>query len=150
MIKIISNKYLLLISRILLAGTFIVAGTLKISDPDLFANAIENYRIFPTILINIIAITLPWIELICGIMLLFGITVKENCFLINSMLVIFLILIITAVIWGLDIDCGCFGTSDASIVGIQKVIENFILLMLGIQIYKFYEGDFSLISLAKK
>jgi uncharacterized membrane protein YphA (DoxX/SURF4 family) len=147
LIKILSNKYLLLISRILLAGIFIVAGSLKISDPGGFGDAIENYRIFPTIMINLVAITLPWIELICGILLLLGIIVKENIIVINSLLLIFLVIIIAAVIRGLDIECGCFGTSDGAVVGIQKIIENFIMLLLGLQIYKFDKGDFSLNSL---
>lgn len=135
--NLLSNKYLMMISRFILGFVFIYAGVEKISDPDAFAVSITNYKLFPLFIINFFAIVIPWIELICGLLLLFGFEVKENVIILNLLLVLFIVLIFTALVRGLDIDCGCFGTSDGQKVGILKIVENLGLLLLGllIQIY---------------
>ena len=76
--NIFNNKYLLLIFRVIVSFVFIYAGIEKISDPAGFSDAINNYRILPLFLVNFFAIMLPWIELFAGVLLLFGISVKEN------------------------------------------------------------------------
>lgn len=85
--NVLSNKYLLLLSRIILALVFIFAGVEKISNPEQFAVAISNYRIFPVFTLNIITITLPWLEVIAGLFLLFGISLKENSAIIGSLMI---------------------------------------------------------------
>jgi len=142
--KIVSNKYLLLLSRIILALVFIFAGAEKISNPEQFAVAISNYRIFPVFSLNIIAITLPWLEVITGLFLLFGISIKENSAIIGSLMIIFTILVFTAILRGLDIDCGCFGTSDGQKAGLLKIAENFVLIILSLHIFFFGNNSFSL------
>lgn len=125
--NILSNKYLLLIVRSLLAFIFIYAGAEKISDPDGFAISISNYRLLPVRSLNIFAITLPWIEVICGILLLFGVAVKENSAIIFSMLLVFTMAIIISLFRGLSIDCGCFG--KGSQIGLLKLGENLLMIV---------------------
>ncbi len=134
--KILSNKYLIIFSQILLGAIFIFAGLEKIKNPELFAIEIENYRLFPIALINIIAITLPFLELFTGILLLFGVFPKENAFVITLLLAIFTLMVLIAIIRGLDINCGCFGTAHAEKVGAVKIIQNVILIFIGTIIYK--------------
>lgn len=124
---IFSNKYLLLIARLLIAFIFIYAGAEKISNPDAFAISISNYRLLPIWTLNIFAITLPWIEVICGVLLLFGISVKENSSIIFTMLLVFTIAIIISLFRGLSIDCGCFG--KGSMIGLAKLGENLLMLV---------------------
>ena len=50
---------------------------------------------------------------------------------------IFNILVLSALIRGLDIDCGCFGTRHVEKVGFQKIGENFLLMIIGYFVYKF-------------
>ncbi|MGD8306003.1 MAG: MauE/DoxX family redox-associated membrane protein [Ignavibacteria bacterium] len=128
----IKNKYLLFVIRIIIAFVFILAGIEKISDPETFSVSIQNYKILPLILINITAIILPWIELITGILLLLGILVKENSYLISTMLVIFILAIGISLARGLNIDCGCFGTRLGAEIGLFKLGENVILLIMSI------------------
>jgi hypothetical protein len=45
---------------------------------------------------------------------------------------LFVFVVAAAVARGLDIECGCFGTSDASRVGTAKLIENVGLLALAL------------------
>ena len=121
-------NYLIALTRIYLALVFIVSGLDKINNLDAFAISIENYRLFPTQIINIFAITIPWIELISGAFLLLGIYIKENSIIIASLLVVFTTAVIIAVARGLDIDCGCQGTFDGQKVGLLKIIENVSLI----------------------
>jgi len=86
-----------------------------------------QYRLLPIETINIFAITLPWIELVAGILMLFGIAVKENSTIIFSMLTIFTITIIISLFRGLSIDCGCFG--KGSQIGMMKLGENTLMII---------------------
>lgn len=142
--SILSNKFLLLFIRLFLSFIFIYAGAEKISDPDGFAISISNYRLLPVWSLNIFAITLPWIELVSGILLLFGIAVRENSSIIFSMLMVFTIAIIISLFRGLSIDCGCFG--KGSQIGLLKLGENLLMLIGAILVIIFDSKFLSLIS----
>jgi uncharacterized membrane protein YphA (DoxX/SURF4 family) len=124
----LSNKYLLLLFRIIVGFVFIYAGILKISDPAGFSDAINNYDLLPLSFVNFFAITLPWIEVVTGLFLLFGISVKENSLVISVMLLVFILAIVISLSRGLNIECGCFGTTSGTKVGTIKLVENIILL----------------------
>ena len=142
----LSNKYLLFLFRIILGFVFIYAGILKISDPAGFSDAINNYDLLPLLFVNFFAITLPWIEVVAGLFLMFGISVKENSFIISVMLVVFLLAIVISLGRGLNIECGCFGTSSGSKVGIIKLVENGTLLIFSFLLTKFNSVYLSLTS----
>ncbi len=145
--KILSNKYFLITIRIILGSVFVFAAISKAIAPEEFARAIANYKLFPIFLINILAITLPWIELCVGILLLFGISVKENSAILSGLLLVFIVAIGISLARGLNIDCGCFGTVGGSKVGIQKILENIGLLIIGIILLK---NDSKFLSLSKQ
>ena len=131
MAKIISNKYFLLLLRLLLGLIFIFAAIDKIAMPANFSVSIYNYKLLPAEFINMPAIIIPWIELISGLLLLLGISVKENSAIITSLLSVFTIAIIISLFRGLNIDCGCFGTTYGEQIGILKISENIILIIFG-------------------
>ncbi|MCB9260272.1 MAG: DoxX family membrane protein [Ignavibacteriales bacterium] len=130
-------NYLIAITRIYLALVFILSGLDKINNLEAFAVSIENYKILPIETINIIAIVIPWIELVAGALLLIGLYIKENSLIITTLLLIFTVAIISAIARNLDIDCGCQGTFDGQKVGILKLIENFSLMIVGYLSIKF-------------
>jgi len=144
--KFLNNKFLLLTIRVFLGFVFIFAAITKVADPEGFSLSIYNYKLMPDILINVLAIALPWIELVAGILLIFGISVKENSAILTGLLVVFIIAIAISMARGLDIDCGCFGTVDGSKVGLKKISENVGLLILGLILIKY---DSRFLSLAK-
>jgi len=139
--SLLSNKYFLLLSRIVIGFLFIYAGIVKIADPESFARSILNFKVLPEYLVNLAAIIIPWIELISGILLLFGIAVRENALIIMHLLGIFIILIIVSIFRGLNIDCGCFGTSSGNSIGISKIIEDVLMLLPVIQLFFFGSGS---------
>lgn len=129
MIKtVFSNRYYLFFARVIIALVFICAGSIKISDPNTFSQAIANYKLTPIWAINFIAIALPWIEVISGVLLLFGISVKEVSIIILLSLIVFNTAIIINLFRGLNIDCGCFGGGMK--IGLLKLSENFLMIFL--------------------
>lgn len=139
--NVLNNKYLLFLLRILLAFVFIYAAVLKIADPSDFSQAIANYKILPDSFVNIFAIILPWIEISAGLLLLFGVAVKENSGIISGMLIVFIVAIVVSLVRGLNINCGCFGTVEGNEIGFAKLLQNIGLLIVGI-ILIIYDSTF--------
>jgi uncharacterized membrane protein YphA (DoxX/SURF4 family) len=135
--NLLSNKYPLFLFRIIVGFVFIYAGISKISDPAGFSDAINNYDLLPVSFVNFFAITLPWIEIVAGLFLLFGVSVKENSFIISVLLIVFILAIVISLGRGLNIECGCFSTSSGTKVGLIKLVENIVLLIFSFVLTKF-------------
>jgi uncharacterized membrane protein YphA (DoxX/SURF4 family) len=131
--SILTNTILILLVRVFLGGLFIVASLDKIADPAAFATSILNYKLVGPALAMVIATILPSLELLCGLSLILGLYPRTSALLITLMLVGFTILIISALLRGLDISCGCF-TQDPNIskIGYIKILENVGMIMLGV------------------
>jgi putative oxidoreductase len=130
----IRNKHILLFFRLVVGGVFIWAGLLKIFDPLGFAQNIANYRIFSQSVSLFLAFILPWIEVICGLLLVMGIFRETASFMLSGSLVVFLGLIIVTLIRGLDIDCGCFGNLNRS-VDYKLLLMDCVLLFFSLNIF---------------
>lgn len=143
--KVLNSEILKLISRLTLSLIFIFFAIEKISDPAFFSKEINNYQILPNIFVNISAIVLPWLELIAGFMLLFGVKLKASSAIIGSLLVIFILAVGFAMMKGLNINCGCSGANSQK-VGWLKIFENLSLTVLSIYIFLFPNTKYILIS----
>ena len=109
-IVVIRNRGLLVVFRLIAGGFFVWAGVLKIADPLEFARSIMNYRVFPHELAFVIALILPWVEVIAGGLLVVGLFRRASAFLISLMLIGFIGLVALALARGIDTSCGCFGS----------------------------------------
>ena len=95
-------------------GVFFVAAALpKIVDPPSFAHMVHNYRIVPGVLVNLMALTMPWIELLAGLALILGIWKGTARTIIAALLVVFIVAISVNLLRHNAIDCGCFDVSAA-------------------------------------
>jgi len=112
--QIIDNDYLTLLFRLVVGITFIWASVYKIIEPGDFAKSIWFYHLVPGNIINLSAIILPWLELLCGVCIILGIFYRGSIVWINVMMVVFIIALTSAVMRGLDIDCGCFKAAKSS------------------------------------
>lgn len=137
----LSNKYLQITLRVILGAIFIFASYGKLFNPADFAKAILRYEFLPIYFVNILAIVMPWLEFIVGLLLIAGIFRKASSILAGISLVMFLIALISAYARGLDISCGCFSLEETSSKGdiIYRIIQDFIMLIAVIIIYKFSE-----------
>lgn len=128
--KLIDNPVLILIIRSFIGVLFIFYGVAKIADPSQFANEIGNYGMTPDFITQLMALILPWAEMIVGVLLLFGIYQNENGLIATAMLLMFTFAVIFAFASGLDINCGCSGGNAQQKVGWLKILENFGLIVL--------------------
>ncbi len=125
-----NGKLFVRIIQIGLGLLFIYASLDKIWNPGLFAKSISNYRILPLPLLHISAIVLPWLELICGFALVINRYQRAAYLLIGSLLLVFIMAITSAMMRGLDFNCGCFSVnSDESNVGWLKILQNIGLFL---------------------
>jgi len=116
--------------RLLVGGAFVFAGALKIADPAKFALDVGNYRLVPHEFINVIAILLPWIEVVAGAFVLAGIWLRDAALVITAMTVMFMLVILSALARGLNIECGCFGTVGGKHVGLVNLALDATLFSL--------------------
>lgn len=120
------------LARVLVAGLFIYAALSKISDPLKFADEIRAYELAPLTVTNLIAIILPWLELIAAGLLVVGIWRAEARLLIFLMLIGFTFGKISVEVRGLNINCGCWGSvwMEEMFHGIWGILLNLGLLAL--------------------
>ncbi len=121
-----------LIARLILGGVFIYASLDKISHPAEFAKAIGNYHVVPFGLENLMALALPWLELIAGICLIAGIMVDGATIMVILMNIVFIFAISQALARGISIECGCFSvtTEGGDNIGIQTILRDIGYLVL--------------------
>ena len=100
--------------RVGLGLVFIVASLDKVAHPEAFARSIANYHLVPQAAINLLAVCLPWIELVCGVLLVLGLQVRANLLVIWALLALFIGAISLALQRGYDISCGCFSTDPGA------------------------------------
>lgn len=133
---LLSNDYLALLTRTFVGLLFLAVSLEKIVEPAAFAQSIANYKIISPPLTIILATILPWLELLCGFCILFGVFVRGSSLLLSAMLIAFTAGIISALLRGLDIACGCF-TQDPTVgkIGWMKVVQNVTLLALTVFMY---------------
>lgn len=103
-----TRKYLTVALRIVLGGVFLYAGGLKIAEPSAFAGSVAAYKLLPTFGNYLVAATLPWVEVLCGMLLIIGYRLRAGAILILLMNLVFAVALASAIVRGLDIDCGCF------------------------------------------
>jgi len=118
-----------LLLKIILGGIFIYAAVPKIYAPQVFFLDVLGYHITGTALAKIIAIWVPWIELISGIGIILNLWYPASLRIVQGLLTLFIIVMIITLIRGITTDCGCFGTAGGQ-VSWWHVIGDVVLLLV--------------------
>lgn len=121
------DRYLIVTTRIILGAVFLWASFGKILEPGDFARSISNYHIVPFGIENIVALILPWLELLIGMGLILGIMVDGSVQISAILLVMFILMIGQAMLRGFNIECGC-GLKEGEMIGLNKILENIVFL----------------------
>lgn len=113
---LLNHPWFLILIRIGLGGIFLYAGATKIINPQAFADSISTFQMLPPQFINLIALGLPPFEVILGIQLLFGWKLRAGLLAALLLALVFVMAIGQGIARGLPIDCGCFGSSEPSVL----------------------------------
>ncbi len=134
LLRILTNPYVSLASRLILGGVLLYAGVSKVFDPGALAASIRSYELpLPEGFVTLWAHALPLLEILLGLYLLIG---------------LFSVVLIQGAVRGLEVDCGCFGsttttTGEASSLWVD-VMRDLGLLALALQLVYAAPGKFSL------
>ncbi len=91
------------------------AGVVKIQNPEAFIKIVTAYDLLPEGLVLLWGTFLPWIELVTGLFLLFGLWHKSAVLSSSGLFLIFAVAVSINILRGADIACGCFGFNDTSL-----------------------------------
>lgn len=119
-------------SRLLLGALFLYAGVVKALDPAGFAGEIANYQILPYRLNYLVAATLPWVEMLAGVLLLVNRKVRPAALVIGGMNLVFIVALSSLLVRGLDIDCGCFrpGAHSSAAAALWRDVGLMLLVVI--------------------
>ena len=139
--RLLNSDWLHLSARILLGGVFVYASWDKLFHPLEFARIIAGYQILPERVVGLVAAVLPFLELICGILLITGFWSLPSLACVGGLLGIFMAALIQASLRGLAIDCGCFATSGADDkAGLKTILRDSTILLLWMKLFWYYRS----------
>lgn len=129
------------IFRIIIGGIFLFAGLAKISDPVRFLFTLREFRLFPETILPFLVLYLPWLEFVLGLFVLLGLLYRTGSLLIALLNVIFTGAILSVILRGIEVDCGCFGMladilNIPDLADMKSVLRNTIFI--GMCLYIFF------------
>jgi len=120
----------------IVAGLIFLAAALpKIADLSGFAGSVHNFHleaVIPMAATNLLAMTIPWVELVAGLALVSGVRPRAGAVVYTMLLTVFTIGVIQAMARGLSFDCGCFGRPGSATIGAKKLVENLAMTAVGV------------------
>jgi uncharacterized membrane protein YphA (DoxX/SURF4 family) len=130
------HAWIALVVRLYLGGVFLVACTHKIAHPDSFALDIATYQLLPLALVNMLAIILPWTELVAGCCLITGVRTKGASLLVMAMMIAFMIALGWALGLHLELSCGCFASkgADADPISWRTLVRDGAWLLMALYV----------------
>ncbi|HEY1218236.1 MAG: DoxX family protein [Bryobacteraceae bacterium] len=120
-----------LVLRILLGAVFVYAAWTKLRMPwELFAMEVDSYQVLPLKVVELVAHSLPWFELVVGLLLIAGFWLRSAAAAITLLLAVFVALMVRAYAKGMEINCGCFGPGD--IISWKTLLRDGSMLAAGL------------------
>jgi putative oxidoreductase len=105
------KRALRLIFAWIFGAMFVVAGALKVRDPQLFTMQVRNFEMLPDPYNALLALSLPWLEIFCGLAVITGLLRLGGLLLLNAALLVFISVLGWFLARGKQVDCGCFGSA---------------------------------------
>ena len=150
--KLLWRPYASLVSRVVLGGVFLVAGATKIPDPGSLAASIRSYELgLPEWFVSFSAHALPYIEVLLGFYVLVGLFTRASAWATNALTILFFLALLQGAARGLQIDCGCFGSSAGEASNLWLAAARDLgLLALGLHVALAPTGRFSVDALFRR
>jgi uncharacterized membrane protein YphA (DoxX/SURF4 family) len=153
------RRAIIWIGRLVLGGIFVYAGFSKLLMPNNahlwpmfflkfsismniseFARQVESYKMISPEASQVVAHTLPFVEIALGLLLLMGWRLRIWATAITAIMVGFLAVVTRAYLLHMDINCGCFGTPE-KLTGMTLVRDGALVgLALLMTVFAFVEA----------
>jgi len=119
-----NNRLVVLSFRLVLSLFFLVSAYGKLVDIERYSvDAVYNFGILPMVLARPFGLAMPFIELLCGIGMLFGVFTRLSALGIGLMSLSFFIAKAIVLSQGRTIDCGCFGAVIDTLASITIFLD---------------------------
>ena len=109
-------------------------GYLKVLHPYEFAEAVMAYQLLPVAWVGVVAATLPWLEVMAGLVLAVGLKKRSCLILLGFLAGAFLLVMFVTLARGLKIDCGC-GLFFTRQVGLVPILEDAAIFLWAVGLY---------------
>lgn len=104
-----AHHWLALPCRLWVGAIYLLAAWHKILYPAKFALSIATYQILPLEYINLMALVLPWLELVAGLCLIGGLWTRAAALCMVGMTTMFIAALVMAIRGKVQMtSCGCF------------------------------------------
>ncbi|ANA39474.1 MULTISPECIES: MauE/DoxX family redox-associated membrane protein [Geobacter] len=130
------KRHLTALLRVALGAVFLYAALIKIANPPAFAGNVAAYQLLPYAGNYLVAAILPWIEAICGLLLVTGWRARSAAALVAAMNMLFIVLLFSTVARGLDIDCGCFRQGGEKTTAWTAIFRDILLLVAAVFVFR--------------
>ena len=124
-----------LVVRLGLGCVFLYGSLPKIRQPYDFLSSVYNYELVGPKLGMLVAMVLPWAELLVGVCLVGGIFVSGVLLVSIAMGAMFSFAVASALYRGLNISCGCFNASSAEQIGYTTLIRALVIMVISTVAY---------------
>jgi len=142
------RRMVIWIGRLALGAIFVYAGIAKLIFPNthlwpmfflkfsvstnlsMFQQQVESYKLLSPDAAQLLAHTLPFVEIVLGLLLLIGWRLRIWAMFITLIMVGFLGVVTRAYLLHMDINCGCFGTPEK--LTLWTVVRDSLLSLLAI------------------
>jgi putative oxidoreductase len=108
------GDYIVITVALAIAVIFVYAGIDKIRDPLQFADSIYAFAILPAVFVNLLAMGLPVFEIASGLLIFAPWSRRIGALAVAVTSLIFFLALLSALLRGLTLDCGCFGSGTPS------------------------------------
>ena len=150
-VNFVNSVNLFRLLQFLLGAVFVYAGAVKLRDPLAFADSIASFKILSVFLINPLALILPPLEVCTGLILVVTVVGQAASLAVVGRMAtepvalqlrrvgalsviilsaIFCLALLFALLRGIQVDCGCFGSGKPSILKTWLALGRDILLLV--------------------
>jgi uncharacterized membrane protein YphA (DoxX/SURF4 family) len=142
------RRAIIWIGRLVLGGIFLYAGYSKVFLPNNnlwpffvlkfsistnisnFALQVEAFKLLPPWGVQFVAHTLPFTEIVLGLLVLIGWRLRIWASLLTLIMLGFFVVVTRAYLLHMNINCGCFATPEP--IGPRKIVEDAALSALAL------------------
>jgi uncharacterized membrane protein YphA (DoxX/SURF4 family) len=121
-----------------LGAIFLYAAVPKVLDPRPLVTIIWGYRLLPAGPINLLAIYMPWLELLLALGLITGVFRRGATFWAFALLSLFEIALLVNAFRGVNVACGCFSQSAEDVHNAWLLVLRDLPMWLGAAVLLFF------------